>query len=81
VCEAGDEVISDGSNENLRLVFQATERFAVDNAIAIALELRAYRRRFFRQLSASAQGALRGVGGEVVLPLFKAKANGFQIHI
>jgi hypothetical protein len=62
-------------------VLQTAERFAVDNAIAIPLELRPHRRRFFWQLTAPALGTLRGVGGEVILPLLKAKANGFQMHI
>jgi len=51
-------------HEDLRLVFQPAEGRAVDDAVAVALELAAPPRRRFRQLAPVAGRFRHGVGGE-----------------
>ena len=41
--ETGYVMVTEGSNKDLCLVFQAAERFTVDYAVAVALENGAYR--------------------------------------
>jgi hypothetical protein len=73
-----DEVVPHGSDEHLRLVLEPAERLAVDDPVAVALELRPQRRGRFGGLAAAALEALRGVGGEQTLALFQAPAHGIE---
>ena len=54
VREAGDEVVADGGDEDLRLVLEAAERLAVEDAVAVTLELGADGRRLFGGFAAAA---------------------------
>ena len=76
VREPGDEVVADGGDEHLRLVFEAPERFTVQDAVAVTLELCADGRRLFGRFAAAAAEAVRRVGRQGALPLFEAPADG-----
>jgi len=45
--EPGNVVVAGGSNKDLRFVFQAAERLAVNDAVTVTLESCAYRARVF----------------------------------
>ena len=48
--QAGDVMIPVGRKEDLRLVFETQERFGINDAVAVALKIRAHgARRFFAQ--------------------------------
>ncbi len=70
-----DEVVAGGRDEDLRFVLQPAEGLAVDDAVAVALEVGAGGRGLFWPLAAAALRALRGEGREQPLALLKAMPN------
>ena len=76
VGEAGDVVIAGGGDEDLGLVFEASEGLAVEDAIAVPLVLGAGGGRRLRALAAAGGGATSGVGGETLFFGLQAGADG-----
>ena len=78
VREPRDHVIARWRDEDLGLVLQPAEGFAVEDAVAVALERRPQRRRLFGALPAAALEAPGGKRREKPFAILEATANRFD---
>ncbi len=78
VGQARAVMVAFGRDEHLGLVLQAAERLGVQDAVAIALERRAHRRRFFRPLAAAVAAARGPRVQGIVFPGFQFGVDVFH---
>jgi len=68
-------VVTQRGNENLRFVFEAAKRLAVNNAVAVTLKGSAHRTRLLVPEPTPRQLAFDSVGGEAFFSLLSYLAN------
>ena len=82
VREAGDEVIADGRDEHLRLVLEAPERLAVEDPVAVPLELGAHgRRRLPGSRGRGSRSFARRKATAIARALRGARARQIEVHL